>query len=137
VNTNPGFEPPEQEVQQMRSLLLLGRRGVGKTTLLRDIARLMSASEEQGGLGLAVVVVDTYCDIAGEHHAVAPQPGVPACVCWLLHTVDECVGGGGGLGLAVVVVDTYCDIAGGHLALGWCFCLCLWLFMVDSTTLIR
>jgi hypothetical protein len=27
----------------------------------------MSLPEEQGGMGLAVLVVDTYCDIAGEH----------------------------------------------------------------------
>jgi stage III sporulation protein SpoIIIAA len=63
---NPGTNPgPKPEVQQLQGLLLLGRRGVGKTTLLRDIARVMSLPEEQGGMGLAVLVVDTYCDIAG------------------------------------------------------------------------
>ncbi|KAF6257639.1 hypothetical protein COO60DRAFT_1639827 [Scenedesmus sp. NREL 46B-D3] len=44
----------------------LSCRGAGKTTLLRDIARLMSLAVEQGGMGLAVMVVDTYCDIAGD-----------------------------------------------------------------------
>jgi stage III sporulation protein SpoIIIAA len=39
--------------------------GVGKTTLLRDIARLMSLPPQQGGLGLAVVIVDTSNEIAG------------------------------------------------------------------------
>ena len=47
------------------SLLLLGRPGVGKTTLLRDIARLMSLTPERGGLGLSVVIVDTSNEIAG------------------------------------------------------------------------
>jgi stage III sporulation protein SpoIIIAA len=38
----------------------------GKTTLLRDVARLMSLPESQGGLGMSVVIVDTSNDIAGE-----------------------------------------------------------------------
>lgn len=48
-----------------QSLLLLGRPGVGKTTLLRDIARLMSLTPARGGLGLSVVIVDTSNEIAG------------------------------------------------------------------------
>jgi stage III sporulation protein SpoIIIAA len=40
--------------------------GTGKTTLLRDIARLMSLPPEQGGLGLAVIIVDTSNEIAGD-----------------------------------------------------------------------
>jgi hypothetical protein len=53
----------------------------------------MSVSEEQGGLGLAVVVVDTYCDIAGEHHAL-DWLCVVTCldVCC---TVDELAAGAG------------------------------------------
>jgi stage III sporulation protein SpoIIIAA len=39
--------------------------GTGKTTLLRDIARLMSLPPQQGGLGLAVIIVDTSNEIAG------------------------------------------------------------------------
>ncbi|KAI8468863.1 MAG: hypothetical protein J3K34DRAFT_386118, partial [Monoraphidium minutum] len=43
------------------SLLLLGRPGVGKTTLLRDVARYFSEDA-----GLAVVVVDGSNEIAGD-----------------------------------------------------------------------
>ena len=49
-----------------QSLLLLGRPGVGKTTLLRDVARLLSDPQEKGGLGLKVVVVDTSNEIGGD-----------------------------------------------------------------------
>lgn len=38
----------------------------GKTTLLRDVARLMSIPEDQGGLGMSVVIIDTSNEIAGE-----------------------------------------------------------------------
>lgn len=51
--------------QPSKGLLLVGRPGVGKTTLLRDIARLMSVPRSQGGLGMSVVVVDTSNEIAG------------------------------------------------------------------------
>jgi stage III sporulation protein SpoIIIAA len=44
-----------------RSLLLLGRPGVGKTTLLREAARVLSDE-----LGKRVVVVDTSNEIAGD-----------------------------------------------------------------------
>jgi stage III sporulation protein SpoIIIAA len=50
-----------------QSLLVLGKPGTGKTTLLRDIARIMSTPPEQGGLGLAVIIVDTSNEIAGGH----------------------------------------------------------------------
>ena len=49
-----------------QSLLLLGRPGVGKTTLLRDLARVLSLDVGEGGLGLKVVVVDTSNEIAGD-----------------------------------------------------------------------
>lgn len=45
--------------------MLLSRAGTGKTTLLRDIARLMSLPPSEGGLGLAVIIVDTSNEIAG------------------------------------------------------------------------
>lgn len=48
-----------------RSLLVLGRPGTGKTTLLRDLAKLLSDPPARGGLGLAVVIVDTSNEIAG------------------------------------------------------------------------
>src|SRR5262245_58879477 len=48
-------------IQQGRSLLLLGRPGVGKTTLLREAARLLADE-----LGERVIVVDTSNEIAGD-----------------------------------------------------------------------
>jgi energy-coupling factor transporter ATP-binding protein EcfA2 len=56
-----------------QSLLVLGKPGTGKTTLLRDIARIMSTPPQQGGLGLAVLIVHTSNEIAGG----APQLGAP------------------------------------------------------------
>lgn len=47
------------------SLLILGRPGVGKTTLLRDIARLLSLTPQQGGLGRKVIICDTSNEICG------------------------------------------------------------------------
>jgi stage III sporulation protein SpoIIIAA len=52
-----------------RSLLLLGRPGVGKTTLLREAARVLSDD-----LGKRVVVVDTSNEIAGDGDV--PHPGI-------------------------------------------------------------
>lgn len=43
------------------SLLLVGRPGLGKTLLLRDMARHLADEA-----GLAVVVVDTSLEIGGE-----------------------------------------------------------------------
>lgn len=48
-------------VMQNKSVLFLGRPGVGKTTKLREIARLMSED-----LGKRVVIVDTSNEIAGD-----------------------------------------------------------------------
>ena len=48
-------------IESGTSLLLLGRPGVGKTTMLREVARVLA--EE---LGKRVVVVDTSNEIAGE-----------------------------------------------------------------------
>ena len=52
-----------------RSILLLGRPGVGKTTLLREAARVLSDE-----LGKRVVVVDTSNEIAGDGDV--PHPGI-------------------------------------------------------------
>ena len=50
-------------------MLLLGRPGVGKTTLLREAARLLADD-----LGKRVVVVDTSNEIAGDGDI--PHPGI-------------------------------------------------------------
>jgi stage III sporulation protein SpoIIIAA len=52
-----------------KSLLLLGRPGVGKTTLLREAARVLADD-----LGKRVVVVDTSNEIAGDGDI--PHPGI-------------------------------------------------------------
>jgi stage III sporulation protein SpoIIIAA len=50
----------------------------GKTTLLRDVARLMSKPENQGGLGMAVVIVDTSNETAGESAASGVERHSPS-----------------------------------------------------------
>jgi stage III sporulation protein SpoIIIAA len=52
-----------------RSILLLGRPGVGKTTLLREAARVMADE-----MGRRVIVVDTSNEIAGDGDI--PHPGI-------------------------------------------------------------
>ncbi len=56
-------------IESERSLLLLGRPGVGKTTLLREAARVLADQ-----LGRRVVVVDTSNEIAGDGDI--PHPGI-------------------------------------------------------------
>lgn len=56
-------------IEQGRSVLLLGRPGVGKTTLLREAARVLADD-----LGQRVVVVDTSNEIAGDGDV--PHPGI-------------------------------------------------------------
>lgn len=51
-------------LKDRKSLLLVGPPGRGKTTLLRDIARLLSSEEED--FDRRVMVVDTNNEIAGE-----------------------------------------------------------------------
>ncbi len=51
------------------SILILGRPGVGKTTLLREAARVLADE-----LGKRVVVVDTSNEIAGDGDV--PHPGI-------------------------------------------------------------
>jgi stage III sporulation protein SpoIIIAA len=51
-----------------RSILLLGPPGVGKTTALREFARVLSAQRE-------VVIVDTSGEIAGEGDSIHPSVG--------------------------------------------------------------
>ena len=56
-------------VQSGQSILLLGRPGVGKTTMLREVARVLADEH-----GKRVVVVDTSNEIAGDgdipHHGI-------------------------------------------------------------------
>ena len=56
-------------IESGRSLLLLGRPGVGKTTLLREGARVLSTE-----LDKRVIVVDTSNEIAGDGDI--PHPGI-------------------------------------------------------------
>src|SRR6266508_4694625 len=56
-------------VESGRSILLLGRPGVGKTTLLREAARVLADE-----LGKRVIVVDTSNEIAGDGDI--PHPGI-------------------------------------------------------------
>src|ERR1700716_1205985 len=56
-------------VESGKSILLLGRPGVGKTTLLREIARVLADEANK-----RVVVVDTSNEIAGDGDI--PHPGI-------------------------------------------------------------
>jgi len=60
----------EDLVQSGKSVLLLGRPGVGKTTMLREVARVLSDS-----LNKRVVVVDTSNEIAGDGDIPHPAIG--------------------------------------------------------------
>ncbi|MEX2446947.1 MAG: R3H domain-containing nucleic acid-binding protein [Dehalococcoidia bacterium] len=56
-------------IESGQSILLLGRPGVGKTTMLRDVARMLAED-----LGKRVVIVDTSNEIGGDgdipHHGI-------------------------------------------------------------------
>jgi len=56
-------------IESGKSVLLVGKPGVGKTTLLRDAARVLADE-----LGKRVVVVDTSNEIAGDGDI--PHPGI-------------------------------------------------------------
>jgi stage III sporulation protein SpoIIIAA len=56
-------------VDSGQSVLLLGRPGVGKTTMLREVARVLADD-----LGKRVIVVDTSNEIAGDGDI--PHPGI-------------------------------------------------------------
>ena len=55
-------------VHSGQSILLLGRPGVGKTTMLREVARVLSEA------GKRVIIVDTSNEIAGDGDI--PHPGI-------------------------------------------------------------
>ena len=60
----------EDLVQSGRNILLLGRPGVGKTTMLREVARVLADE-----LGKRVIVVDTSNEIAGDGDIPHPAIG--------------------------------------------------------------
>lgn len=57
-------------VEEGRSILLLGRPGVGKTTMLRELARVLADE-----FGKRVVIVDTSNEIAGDGDVPHPAIG--------------------------------------------------------------
>src|SRR5205823_12836849 len=57
-------------VESGRSILLLGKPGVGKTTLLREVARVLADE-----FGKRVVIVDTSNEIAGDGDIPHPSIG--------------------------------------------------------------
>jgi len=57
-------------VESGRSILLLGRPGVGKTTMLREVARVLADD-----LGKRVIIVDTSNEIAGDGDIPHPAIG--------------------------------------------------------------
>ena len=59
----------EDLVVQGKSILLLGKPGVGKTTMLREVARVLADDTDK-----RVVVVDTSNEIAGDGDI--PHPGI-------------------------------------------------------------
>jgi stage III sporulation protein SpoIIIAA len=59
----------EDLVAEQHSVLLLGRPGVGKTTLLREVARFLADERKR-----RVIVVDTSNEIAGDGDI--PHPGI-------------------------------------------------------------
>lgn len=63
------IEPIKDIVKGEKSILLLGKPGVGKTTLLREAARVLSVEMEK-----RVIVVDTSNEIGGDGDV--PHPGI-------------------------------------------------------------
>ena len=55
-------------LEQKKSILLLGRPGVGKTTAIREIARVLS-----DGMKKRVIIIDTSNEIAGDG---LPHPSI-------------------------------------------------------------
>merc|ERR1711998_636087 len=57
-------------LEQKKSILLLGRPGVGKTTAIREIARVLS-----DGMKKRVIIIDTSNEIAGDGDLPHPSIG--------------------------------------------------------------
>jgi len=60
----------EDLIQSGKSVMLLGRPGVGKTTMLREVARVLA-----GDMGKRVIIVDTSNEIAGDGDIPHPAIG--------------------------------------------------------------
>jgi stage III sporulation protein SpoIIIAA len=60
----------EDLVQSGKSVLLLGRPGIGKTTMLREVARVLSVESKK-----RVIIVDTSNEIAGDGDIPHPAIG--------------------------------------------------------------
>jgi stage III sporulation protein SpoIIIAA len=77
-NLIPVFEA-KNEGGGLQSVLILGRPGVGKTTLLRQVAKHLSTKYETGGensrAGRRVVIVDTSNEIGGDGNTTHPAIG--------------------------------------------------------------
>ncbi len=76
----------EDLVQSDRSILLMGRPGVGKTTMLREVARVLADDFHK-----RVVVVDTSNEIAGDgdipHHGIGKARRMQVATPALQHEV--------------------------------------------------
>ncbi|HHV72317.1 MAG TPA: AAA family ATPase [Clostridia bacterium] len=64
-------EPLRDVIEKGKSILLLGRPGVGKTTMLRELARILSVEFRK-----RVIVVDTSNEIAGDGDIPHPAIGL-------------------------------------------------------------
>ncbi|NPV88384.1 AAA family ATPase [Coprothermobacteraceae bacterium] len=64
-------DPLRSYFESGKSVLLMGKPGVGKTTLLREVARLLSID-----MGKRVIVVDTSNEIAGDGDVPHPAIGL-------------------------------------------------------------
>jgi len=65
----------EDIIASGKSILLLGRPGVGKTTMLREAARVLAEGSEPGRPRKRVVIVDTSNEIGGDGDIPHPAVG--------------------------------------------------------------
>lgn len=65
----------EEIIRGGKSVLLLGRPGVGKTTMLREAARVLANGEHPDKPGRRVVIVDTSNEIGGDGDIPHPAVG--------------------------------------------------------------
>jgi stage III sporulation protein SpoIIIAA len=63
------IDPIKDIIESDKSILILGKPGVGKTTLLREAARVLSVEQNK-----RVIIVDTSNEIAGDGDI--PHPGI-------------------------------------------------------------